>query len=76
MYSDVVLGVDHHLFEERLEDFKDERGFIADTDLSGDDWAELVHDYKAIVERERGAPSRRIPTSSSGAPSARSSTRG
>ena len=56
MYSDVVLGIDHHLFEERLEDFKDERGFGLDTDLSGDDWSELVRDYRVIVERERGKP--------------------
>ena len=56
MYADVVLGVDVHNFEERIEDFKDERGYTLDTDLSGDDWAELVRDYKVIVERERGAP--------------------
>ncbi len=56
MYSDVVLGIDHHLFEERLEDFKDERGYTLDTELSGEDWSELVHDYKVIVERESGAP--------------------
>ena len=54
MYADVVLGVDQRLFEERLDDFKDERGLVADTDLSGDDWAELTHDYKVIVTRERG----------------------
>jgi len=56
MYSDVVLGVDHHNFEERLEDFKDERGYVLDTDLDGDDWAELIRDYKVIVERESGSP--------------------
>ncbi|MCB1498104.1 MAG: pyruvate, phosphate dikinase, partial [Bauldia sp.] len=56
MYSDVVLGIDVHQFEERIEDFKDERGYTLDTELSGDDWAELVRDYKVIVERERGSP--------------------
>jgi len=56
MYSHVVLGIDHHAFEERLEDFKDERGHTLDTELSGDDWAELVRDYKVIVERQSGAP--------------------
>ncbi|WP_421724473.1 pyruvate, phosphate dikinase [Bauldia sp.] len=56
MYADVVLGVDGRHFEERLEDFKDERGYSLDTDLSGDDWAELVRDYEVIVEREKGAP--------------------
>ena len=56
MYSDVVLGIDHHLFEERLEAFKDERGLTLDTDLDGDDWSEVVRDYMAIVEHERGEP--------------------
>src|SRR5436190_20400202 len=52
MYADVVLGVDQRLFEQRLDDFKDERGYSADTELGGDDWAELTHDYKVIVTRE------------------------
>jgi len=56
MYSDVVLGIDHGLFEERLEDFKDERGVVGDTELDGDDWAELTHDFKSIVQREKGVP--------------------
>ncbi len=56
MYSNVVLDIDHHLFEERLEDFKDERGYTLDTDLEGDDWGELIRDYKVIVEREKGKP--------------------
>ena len=56
MYSNVVLSLDHHLFEERLEDFKAERGLVDDTELSGDDWAGLIEDFKAIVERESGRP--------------------
>ena len=77
MYSNVVLGLDHHLFEERLEDFKDERGYVLDTDLDGDDWAELIEDYKAIVdERARRALPAGSRASSSGARSARCSPRG
>ncbi len=56
MYSNVVLGIDHHLFEDRLEDFKHDRGYVLDTDLDGDDWSTLIADYKAIVEREAGKP--------------------
>ena len=56
MYSSVVLEIDHQLFEERLEEFKDERGYTLDTDLESDDWAELVLDYKVLVKRERGTP--------------------
>jgi pyruvate,orthophosphate dikinase len=56
MYSDVVLGVDHHHFEEALEEYKERKGLDLDTDLSADDWKTLVGRYKAIVERELGEP--------------------
>ena len=56
MFSDVVLGVDHYLFEETLEQTKLERGAALDTDLSADDWREIVDEYKKIVERELDAP--------------------
>jgi pyruvate,orthophosphate dikinase len=55
MYSDVVMGVDHYLFEEALEQHKLDHGLILDTDLSADDWRTLVSEYKAIVERELDA---------------------
>jgi pyruvate,orthophosphate dikinase len=56
MYSDVVLGVGHHHFEEILDEHKDRNGYTLDTDLSADDWVELVHRYKERVEQERGEP--------------------
>jgi pyruvate,orthophosphate dikinase len=56
MYSNVVLGIDHHHFEEALDEYKDRRGFTLDTDLSADDWKSLVVRYKGIVEKELGRP--------------------
>ena len=56
MYADVVLGVDHHLFEEILELHKDDRNVRLDTELSADDLRELVGSYKAKVEEELGRP--------------------
>ncbi len=56
MYSDVVLGVDHGLFEEALEIAKEDKGFYADTEMDADDWKVLVAEYKSIVEQERGQP--------------------
>ncbi len=56
MYSNVVLGLDHHLFEEILDEHKDQHGYMLDTELDADDWAELVKLYKAKVEEEHGAP--------------------
>ncbi|MXO61652.1 pyruvate, phosphate dikinase [Qipengyuania oceanensis] len=56
MYSDVVLGLDHGLFEEALEIAKEDRGFYADTDMEAGDWKELVAEYKSIAEGELGHP--------------------
>ncbi|WP_284125417.1 pyruvate, phosphate dikinase [Parerythrobacter aestuarii] len=53
MYSDVVLGLDHGLFEEALEIAKEDKGLYADTEMSADDWKELVAEYKQIAEDER-----------------------
>jgi pyruvate,orthophosphate dikinase len=56
MYSDVVLGVGHHHFEEILDDHKDRNGYILDTDLTDADWEEMVGRYKERLEEEHGEP--------------------
>ncbi|AOR75958.1 pyruvate, phosphate dikinase [Novosphingobium resinovorum] len=56
MYSDVVLGVEHHLFEEALEIAKEDNGYDNDVELTANDWRGLVKQYTAIVERELGKP--------------------
>jgi pyruvate,orthophosphate dikinase len=56
MYSDVVLGVGHEHFEDLLDQHKERQGYHLDTDLSADDWAELVERYKTRVMEERGEP--------------------
>ena len=56
MYSDVVLGIDHHHFEEILDDHKDRNGYTLDTDLNADDLEDLVARYKARVQEEFGKP--------------------
>jgi pyruvate,orthophosphate dikinase len=56
MYGDVVLGVDHDLFEEALENYKNFKGFELDTELKAEHWAELVDHFKALVEQELEQP--------------------
>jgi len=56
MYGDVVLGVDHHHFEDLLELHKDDRGATLDTELTAEDWKTLIEQYKAKVQEENGAP--------------------
>jgi len=54
MYSDVVLGVDHSVFEDILDGFKDDNDYSLDTELSADDWVNIVAEYKAAAARELG----------------------
>src|SRR6185312_9786815 len=56
MYSDVVLGVDHGVFEEILEDEKARLGHDLDTELSAAEWRAIIDLYKAKVEEELGDP--------------------
>jgi len=56
MYSDVVLGIGHHHFEEILDDHKDRNGYTLDTDLSAQDWQEVVERFKERVADESGKP--------------------
>src|SRR5580692_11360377 len=56
MYANVVLGIEHHHFEEILDDRKDRNGYTLDTDLSADDWDNIIDRYKQRVEEESGKP--------------------
>ena len=54
MYADVVMGVDHGLFEDALEEMKLRFGVFDDTGLTGDNLVALVDIYKDIVADEAG----------------------
>ena len=54
MYSDVVLGVHHHNFEDVLDRHKDRLEYMLDTDLSAEDWDGVIKDYKDVVRQELG----------------------
>ena len=56
MYGDVVLGIDHYLFEEALEAAKAEAGCRFDNELDAEALGKLVHTYKSIVRKETGEP--------------------
>ncbi len=54
MYADVVLGVDHGLFEDILENYKALKGYELDPELQAEDWIEIVARFKSLVEKELG----------------------
>src|SRR3984957_4596226 len=56
MYSNVVLDIDVHNFEDILEHYKDSKGYPLDTDLKAEDWRAVIADYKAKVAEETGKP--------------------
>jgi pyruvate,orthophosphate dikinase len=56
MYGQVVLGIDHHHFEELIENHKLETGASLDTDLSAEDWRTVVSGFQDVVSQEWGHP--------------------
>ncbi|HET6233901.1 MAG TPA: pyruvate, phosphate dikinase [Acetobacteraceae bacterium] len=56
MYGSVVLGVDHHRFEEIIEQTKLDTGAIEDTQLSAEDWQGVVAGYREMVQEVTGKP--------------------
>ena len=56
MYGSVVLGVDHHRFEEIIEAAKMDAGVTEDTALTPEHWQGVVAEYKDMVAAEHGAP--------------------
>jgi pyruvate, orthophosphate dikinase len=56
MYASVVLGIEHHIFEEILECYKENKGATLDTELSAGDWKKLVAEFKSAVEKNLSTP--------------------
>lgn len=56
MYGDVVMGIDHEVFEEILEDEKARFGHELDTDLSAVEWQHVTGLYKDMIEESLGEP--------------------
>jgi len=76
MYGQVVLGVDHHHFEDLLENHKLGEGHSLDTDLTAEDWRTIVAGYRRSLPASSASLSRRTRRSSSGARSPRCSAPG
>ncbi len=53
MYSNVVLGIRGHLFEELIDNYKLTKGVLLDTDLDEKDWDGLILNFKELVKKEK-----------------------
>ncbi|KAG8480979.1 hypothetical protein CXB51_025674 [Gossypium anomalum] len=54
MFGDVVMGIPHSLFEEKLETMKEAKEAKLDTDLTAPDLKELVELYKNVYLEAKG----------------------
>ena len=54
MFSNVVLGVEHHNFEVLIEKAKRKQGKTEDSEMSAEDWMALVAAFKARVRQKTG----------------------
>ena len=54
MFSDVVMDIEKRLFENLIDEMKEEKGVELDTDLTADDLKELVEKYKELYKKEMG----------------------
>ena len=53
MYSNVVLDIDGHLFEEMIDNYKLTKGVLLDTELDESDWDGLIKNFKVLVKKEK-----------------------
>ena len=54
MYSDVVLGVHHHTYEDIIENHKDDQGYMLDTEMTAEDWAVVIKEFKTATKQALG----------------------
>jgi pyruvate,orthophosphate dikinase len=54
MFSDVVMGIEKRLFENKIDELKEKKGVEFDTDLTAEDLKELVVSFKEIYKKEKG----------------------
>ncbi len=56
MYGRIVLGIDGAEFDEPFDAARDKAGVTSDAEVPADLLADLVDEYKSIVERQTGSP--------------------
>ena len=54
MFSNVVMGVEGHLFEEMIDNFKLTKGVLQDTEIDASDWEGLIENFKKLIKEKTG----------------------
>jgi pyruvate,orthophosphate dikinase len=53
-FGAVVLGIPDEAFEDVLEEYKHQKGYKLDTELTAEDWKALTEKFKVIVREHKG----------------------
>jgi pyruvate,orthophosphate dikinase len=54
MFGSVVLGIPDESFEQPLHEYKHKKGYKLDTEMTADDWKQIVEAFKAVIRKEKG----------------------
>ena len=54
MFGNVVLGIEHDEFEKLIQKIKDRKGIKEDTEITADDWKQLIPEYKNLIKEKTG----------------------
>ena len=54
MFGTVVLGIADEAFEDPMNEYKQRKGYKLDTEMTADDWKEMVSQFRAVVKKEKG----------------------
>ncbi|MFC2025673.1 pyruvate, phosphate dikinase [Chloroflexota bacterium] len=54
MFGSVVLDIPDEAFQDLLAEYKDEKGYRSDTDLTAEDWKSLTEAFKVVIKEHKG----------------------
>jgi pyruvate,orthophosphate dikinase len=54
MFGEVVLGIPDEAFEGPMDEYKENKGVKSDTELTAEDWKNLVEKFKSVVKENMG----------------------
>ncbi len=54
MFGTVVLGIPDEAFEDPFNAYKARKGYKLDTEMSADDWKEIVRQFREVIKQKKG----------------------
>jgi len=54
MFGSVVLGINDEAFEGPLDEYKEEKGYKLDTEMTAEDWRALTETFKGVIKEKKG----------------------